>query len=194
MKWRCDHRSCNGNRFKLSSINWPAHKMWVFIAQFVEHCSANAEGMGSSPVEALKIFSRAKICSCLNWLRLQLRGSHLHFIYIPAVQSHFHSSKINICHSFQDAMGHAIGDWDNDGYLDWFSSAIWHNRTDCSVFGCKFESSGNVLFRNLGGRQFEEIAQQVIKTFFGLIMNRKSGRRLLQNSKRGHYIEYWGPL
>ena len=26
----------------------------VFIAQLVEHCSANAEAMGSNPVEALK--------------------------------------------------------------------------------------------------------------------------------------------
>lgn len=75
-------------------------------------------------------------------------------------------------------MGHAIGDWDNDGLLDWFSSAIWHNRTDCSVFGCKFESSGNVLFRNLGGRQFEEIAKQVIKTFLRLVMNKNSGRTI----------------
>lgn len=59
-------------------------------------------------------------------------------------------------------MGHAIGDWDNDGNLDWFSSAIWHNRTECSVSGCKFDNSGNVLFRNLGGRRFEDATMQVI--------------------------------
>lgn len=69
-------------------------------------------------------------------------------------------------------MGHAIGDWDNDGYLDWFSTAIWHNRTDCSVSGCKFDKSGNVLFRNLGGRQFEEATDQVIKTLFWLVTSR----------------------
>ena len=28
--------------------------IWVFIAQLVEHCSANAEAMGSNPVEAQK--------------------------------------------------------------------------------------------------------------------------------------------
>ena len=63
--------------------------------------------------------------------------------------------------SLQDAMGHAIGDWDNDGYLDWFSSAIWHNRTECSESGCTFDNKGNVLFRNLGGRRFEDATHQV---------------------------------
>ena len=42
--------------FKMNSINWPAPNIWVFIAQLVEHCSANAEAMGSNPVEALKSF------------------------------------------------------------------------------------------------------------------------------------------
>ena len=30
--------------------------MYVFIAQLVEHCSANAEATGSNPVEATKTF------------------------------------------------------------------------------------------------------------------------------------------
>ena len=33
-----------------------APNVWVFIAQLVEHCSANAEAMGSNPVEAPKTF------------------------------------------------------------------------------------------------------------------------------------------
>ena len=41
----------------MNSINWPAPNIWVFIAQLVEHCSANAEAMGSNPVEAQKFFS-----------------------------------------------------------------------------------------------------------------------------------------
>ena len=44
------------SRVKMNSINWPAPNIWVFIAQLVEYCSANAEAMGSNPVEALKIF------------------------------------------------------------------------------------------------------------------------------------------
>ena len=58
-------------------------------------------------------------------------------------------------------MGHAIGDWDNNGLLDWFSSAIWHNRTECSVTGCTFDNKGNVLFHNLGGRRFEDVTDRV---------------------------------
>ena len=30
--------------------------IWVFITQLAEHCSADAEAMGSNPVEALKVF------------------------------------------------------------------------------------------------------------------------------------------
>ena len=42
----------------MNSINWPALSVWVFIAQLVQHCSVNAEAMGSNPVEAPKnIFS-----------------------------------------------------------------------------------------------------------------------------------------
>ena len=45
------------SRVKMNSINWPAPNIWVFIAQLVEHCSANAEAMGSNPVKAQKFFS-----------------------------------------------------------------------------------------------------------------------------------------
>ena len=40
----------------MNSINWPASSVWVFIAQLVEHCCANEEAMGSSPVEAPENF------------------------------------------------------------------------------------------------------------------------------------------
>ncbi|XP_031572884.1 uncharacterized protein LOC116306893 [Actinia tenebrosa] len=56
----------------------------------------------------------------------------------------------------QDAMGHAIGDWDNDSHLDWFSTAIFHNQTDCSITGCVFGSGGNRLYRNHGNRRFDD--------------------------------------
>ena len=68
------------SRVKINSINWPAPNIWVFIAQLVEHCSANAEAMGSNPVEALKFFSGLNLQ--LLKLRLQLRWSNLYFINI----------------------------------------------------------------------------------------------------------------
>ena len=37
-------------RVKINSTNWPAPNVWVFIAQMVEHCSANVAAMGSNPV------------------------------------------------------------------------------------------------------------------------------------------------
>ena len=46
------------SRVKMNSMKkWPAPNIWVFIAQLVEHCSANAEAMSSNPVEAVKFFS-----------------------------------------------------------------------------------------------------------------------------------------
>ena len=38
----------------MNSINWPTSSVWVFIAQLVEHCSANAEPTGSNSVEVPK--------------------------------------------------------------------------------------------------------------------------------------------
>ena len=40
----------------LLTYYWPAPNIWVFIAQLVEHCSANAEAVGSNPVEAQNFF------------------------------------------------------------------------------------------------------------------------------------------
>ena len=49
----------------MNSTNWPARNVWVFIAQLVEHCSANAEAMGSNPVEAPKTCFELN-CDCLK--------------------------------------------------------------------------------------------------------------------------------
>ena len=61
----------------------------------------------------------------------------------------------------QDAMGHAIGDWDNDGLMDWFSTAIMDSSTDCETVGCTFDDEGNRLYKNLGGRKFADVTSQV---------------------------------
>ena len=49
----------------VEKTNGPAPNVWVFVAQMVEHCGANAEAMGSNPVEIAKFFGRV-ICRCLN--------------------------------------------------------------------------------------------------------------------------------
>ena len=53
----------------MNSIHWPALHVWVFKAQLVEYCSANAEATGSNPVENPEN---------LFWL-------HLHFLGVFAV-------------------------------------------------------------------------------------------------------------
>ena len=57
-------------------------------------------------------------------------------------------------------MGHAIGDWNGDTHLDWFSTGIHQNSDRCVLIGCVFGSGGNVLFENKNGgygrRWFED--------------------------------------
>ena len=59
----------------MNSTNWPPPNVWVLIAQVVEHCSANAEAMGSNPVEVPKFF---RVNLQLLKLQLPLRRSYLH--------------------------------------------------------------------------------------------------------------------
>ena len=63
-------------RIKMNSTNWPApNNVWIFIAQFVEHCSANAKTMGSNTVE-FPTFSPVNLQ--LLKMRFPLRRSYLH--------------------------------------------------------------------------------------------------------------------
>ena len=55
--------SCHG---LMNSINWPASSVWVFIAQLVVHCSANAGATGLNPVEAPKNLFFGLFRNCLN--------------------------------------------------------------------------------------------------------------------------------
>ena len=63
-------------RIKMNSTNWPApYDVWVFIAQLVEHCSANAKTMGSNTVEFPTFF---RVNLQLLKMQFPLRRSHLH--------------------------------------------------------------------------------------------------------------------
>ena len=69
----------------MNLINWPASSVWVFIAQLVEHCSANAEATGSNPVEAPKSFFRATS----QLLKLQFKNAMVkHSFHLYSRSSH----------------------------------------------------------------------------------------------------------
>jgi hypothetical protein len=56
--------------------------------------------------------------------------------------------------SDQNGMGAALGDYDGDGDLDWFITAIYDPDYRCDGVTCGWGTSGNRLFRNEGGRRF----------------------------------------
>jgi hypothetical protein len=53
----------------------------------------------------------------------------------------------------ENGMGAAVADYDNDGDLDWFVSAIFDNGAPLGNWG----TTGNRLYRNLGEGQFEDV-------------------------------------
>ena len=71
----------------INSINWPASSAWVFLAQLVEHCSANAEPTGSNPVEAPKKLFFGLLRNCSNCDSTAM--SNVHF---NVTTSHNHSA------------------------------------------------------------------------------------------------------
>jgi hypothetical protein len=54
----------------------------------------------------------------------------------------------------EDGMGAAVGDYDGDGQMDWFVSAI-SGRVGAP--GLTMEGTGNRLYRGLGGGAFEDV-------------------------------------
>ena len=104
MKWRCDHRificfiPFTGT---VNSKNWPAPNVWVFIAQLVEHCSANAEAMSLNPVEALKTFLGLTLQLLKS--QSQLWWSHLHFMKVHCwhfLRRHLNHEHLVACLTF----------------------------------------------------------------------------------------------
>ena len=71
----------------MNPINWSPPNIWVSIAQLVEHCRANAEAMGSNPVEHLNFncfhccvaCERRRISACVR--RLLLRDPRLENVF-----------------------------------------------------------------------------------------------------------------
>ncbi len=67
----------------------------------------------------------------------------------------------------ENGMGAAVGDYDNDGDLDWFVTSIWGPDPDDSH--TQWDSSGNRLYRNSGDGTFEDVTDVagVRKGFWG---------------------------
>jgi hypothetical protein len=56
-----------------------------------------------------------------------------------------------------DGMGSTFGDFDRDGRLDWFVSAIYELAAECQPDECSTtKGNGNRLYRNVGGRSFDD--------------------------------------
>ena len=60
----------------------------------------------------------------------------------------------------QNGMGSALGDYDGDGDLDWFVSAIFDPDYRCDGVSCGWGASGNRLYENLGDRQFADVTDR----------------------------------
>ena len=59
----------------------------------------------------------------------------------------------------RSGMGSTFGDYDGDGDLDWFVTAIYAEDHECSESDCEIKphTSGNRLYRNEGGRLFTDV-------------------------------------
>jgi enediyne biosynthesis protein E4 len=62
--------------------------------------------------------------------------------------------------SDQNGMGSALGDYDGDGDLDWFITAIFDPDYRCDNVTCGWGISGNRLYRNEGARRFSDATDQ----------------------------------
>jgi len=56
----------------------------------------------------------------------------------------------------ENGMGLSVGDFNGDGKLDFFVTAIASDQESCAL-GCNWGTSGNRLFKNLGNRAFEDV-------------------------------------
>lgn len=62
--------------------------------------------------------------------------------------------------SDENGMGTTFADFDRDGRTDWFVTSIYDDRFPCMGPACDgWGKSGNRLYRNLGGRRFEDATE-----------------------------------
>ncbi len=60
----------------------------------------------------------------------------------------------------ENGMGSTVGDYDGDGDLDWFVTAIGDPDASCGAGSCTWGYSGNRLYRNEGDRTFTDVTDE----------------------------------
>ncbi len=56
----------------------------------------------------------------------------------------------------ENGMGSAVGDYDNDGRLDWFVTSIYDPNSTCEIASCNWGDTGNRMFHNEGAGVFTD--------------------------------------
>lgn len=93
-----------------------------------------------------------------GWPDLLIVADHqMSQIYLNNGDGTFQNASTDVL-TDEGGMGSAIGDYDNDGDLDWFVSSIWD--PDQNPFRPWGVSSGNRLYRNNGDGTFEDATDE----------------------------------
>ena len=75
-------------------------------------------------------------------------------IYLNTGQGRFAPAPLGVDSPDENGMGAAIGDYDNDGDLDWFVTSIWDFDMDPEG---NWGVTGNRMYRNRGAGSFEDV-------------------------------------
>jgi hypothetical protein len=139
--------------------SWPRPRLWRNAGNgtFVEISAAQA-GFSTGPAQ---IYSFAPNLTDINddgWPDLLLSADFgTSQIYINNRNGTFTRTTTSVI-SDENGMGSAVGDYDNDGDLDWFVSSIWDPNGIVEIGGT-WGTSGNRLYRNRGDGTFDDVTE-----------------------------------